>query len=285
MTTRILIILLMNLSLLWGQDTYLKIQWDPNPEPDVIWYYIYRDAGANIFVLLDSVRHPTTVYYDYTVETSQQYSYKIQAKNASGQVSGFSEVKWGIIQPTPMQITVISGDSLRIEWTTPQPYQTQLVYDTQYPPEQYTPLQSDPVTNHSVLLTNLQTEIPYYISGLALDAQGNVVATQDTSFFIKGDSVIVPVDSLPETPIIAFPNPVRQEHGGVYFDGIEAGMTVFVFNLVGEMIWSSKGTDNKRLFWNVRTTSGEMISSGIYIYVVKDKNEKKRASGKIVVLR
>ncbi len=284
MRYRVLFILSLFTTLLWGQGDYLKLEWDPNPQPDVTWYYIYRDNGIDVFVLIDSVRHPTSVYYDYNVEPGIRYVYKIQAKNTAGLFSGFSESRTGMIDPVALSISA-SGDSVQIEWTTPQPYQTQLVYDTQYPPQTYTPLQSSSDTLHRVILTGLQTGVPYFLSGLAPDGQGNLIATGDTSFILESDSVIVPFDSIPELPIVAYPNPVRQEHSGVYFDGVKDGVSIYIFNLVGELIWKGTATNTNRLFWDVKTNTGGTVSSGIYVYVVKDRADKKQASGKIVVLR
>ncbi len=284
MLYRVLFILSLSISLLSGQGTYLKIQWDPNPQPDVTWYYIYRDMGADVFVPIDSVRHPTTIYYDHTIEPGVRYFYKIQAKNAAGLYSDFSEVRSGLIEPVSLSISA-SRDSVQVEWTTAEAYQTQLVYDTQYPPQQYTPLQSTPTTTHRVILANLQTGVPYYVSGLALDGQGNLIATQDTSFILESDSVIVPLDSIPDLSIVAYPNPVRQEHSGVYFDGVKAGLSIYIFNLVGELVWKANVSNTNRIFWDVKTNAGRTVSSGIYVYVVKDQGDKKKASGKIVVLR
>ncbi|RMF56408.1 MAG: T9SS C-terminal target domain-containing protein [Calditrichaeota bacterium] len=272
-------------AIVMAQNDYFKLQWDPNPEPDVTWYYIYRDDGSNVFVLIDSVRHPTTTYLDNSVQPSQQYSYKIQAKNASGLFSAFSDVVSGIIQPVPMNINLTGSDSLIITWDTPQPTRTQLVYDTQYPPQQYTPLQSELVTTHQVILNNITLGVAYYISGLGFDAQGNLIATQDTSFLIEEDSTITPVEPPEEvTKIIAYPNPVKVADGGLFFDGLPLNSSISIYNLGGEKIWETEATAN-RIYWDLSATGWNHINNGVYIYIVKDDKGKKIASGKVVILR
>jgi len=37
--------------------------------------------------------------------------------------------------------------------------------------------------------------------------------------------------------------------------------------------------------WNLKNNAGKNVNAGLYIYYIKDKNDKKLASGKLVIVR
>ncbi|RMH84599.1 MAG: T9SS C-terminal target domain-containing protein [Calditrichaeota bacterium] len=266
---------------IFAGDLYLKLTWDVDPQEPVLVYYIHRGVTEQVTVLIDSVFHPTGEYYDYNISGGLRYYYRLQAKNVFGLTSGLSEARWGMIRPTAITLSPVGDHSVEIRWNTQDAYQTQVVYGTGYPPDRYSPLQTELTTDHRVVLRNLQGQTRYHIIGLAIDPLGNVVATQDTVFRTGGES------GAPESRrnIVVYPNPFRGAQEAVYFFNVEAGDRVYVWNLIGEEIWKSAPAAGDRIRWDVKNSSAGPIRSGVYVFMIRNSEGRKVAYGKLVILR
>ncbi len=281
MLKRIALIFILNTAFLLGQAPYLKLQWNENPEPDMLLYYIHRGLDENNLSLLDSVSHPGHVYYDSSIVEGIRYFYKLQAKSTAGLTSDQSEARWGRIDPTQIEIAMINDYSVRITWSTSQSYQTRLVYGKNFPPDQYSDLKTSAVTDHEVVLEDLDGQTTYYVSGLAIDPAGNVVATQDTSFTTAGEPPVEPGDE--GANIVAYPNPHLKTDQGIIFEGLSSGNEIAVYNLMGEVVWRSGPVSEEKIIWDVHNEN--QANSGVYVYIIKNRDDKKIASGKVVVIR
>lgn len=81
-------------------DTGVSLTWNPNPDPSVIMYHVYRreaDADVPLAALAD-VDAPTTVYFDGTAVPGLTYLYGVHALNSVG-VSGFAYAIAGYQSP------------------------------------------------------------------------------------------------------------------------------------------------------------------------------------------
>ncbi len=64
------------------------LKWQPNAERDFLHYRLLRQLGDGEFEsIVDHVGQHTAVYTDMDVSPGETYAYKVQAINASGQVS------------------------------------------------------------------------------------------------------------------------------------------------------------------------------------------------------
>jgi hypothetical protein len=72
-------------------DTGVTLTWNPNPDPSVFMYHVYRrQADADVpLVALADVDAPTTVYFDDTATAGITYLYGVRALNSVG-VGGFA---------------------------------------------------------------------------------------------------------------------------------------------------------------------------------------------------
>ena len=218
-----------------AQETYLKLAWQENFEPNVVRYIIYRGEVGSEPVAIDSVVHPNTAYYDYQVEAGQTYIYQIAARNSGGLLSERSLAVNGRIEQADISLEPEGLFGAKISWTTDVLAQSQVVYGTSYPLNQYSEVRQEFSTNHEVLIDFLNPQTTYYFSCLAYDADGNLIASQDSSFVFNADG-----EAATES-VIAYPNPFKgRDHQQVYFDGllpevdeslVEVGLTSFWYNL------------------------------------------------------
>lgn len=266
-----------------AQTPHLKIAWDPNNDGNVTAYNILRGVSPDNLQLIETVNHPTDVFDDFTVSPNRRYYYSVQAVNGFGLTSSESPAKWGeIITVNDLTIAEVDTYDVNISWTSEAPYQTQLIYGSSYPLENYSPLQTDLTTQHQVLLQGLNGQTTFYFSALSIDPQGNVIASTDTSFTTAGVATQIEDE---ERLVIAYPNPYKGVQNGMFFDGLEPGDKVMVYNLGGGKIWESDAAPQRRMRWEVNTQQSEPVGSGVYVYIVKNEQGKKVASGKVVIVR
>ena len=76
----------------------VTLQWNTNPESDVVYYKIYRDEiqwfTPSLANLVAEVDHPGNLYVDEGRINGQTIYYRVSAMDAAGNESGFSEERW-----------------------------------------------------------------------------------------------------------------------------------------------------------------------------------------------
>ena len=96
--------------------------------------------------------------------------------------------------------------------------------------------------------------------------------------------------------IYVYPNPFKPYDGkqdtgipydgsansGIIFDQLTEDCFIKIFNLAGELVRELSGTG--KITWDAKNSSGKEVASGVYIYLVTDK-EGRKATGKVVVVR
>jgi len=89
-------------------------------------------------------------------------------------------------------------------------------------------------------------------------------------------------DAAPLSKVEAFPNPLFLRDGGgrVYFRGLPLDATLHIYNVAGEEVRSLKNSD----FWDGRNSKGELVASGVYLFLVANSNGE-RFTGKLAVIR
>lgn len=107
-TSKIVIILLMVVSSVWAQTDSLNISWDPNPEPDMKEYRLYRSMNSTSdFQMIQTIQHPNTHAVDKnSIDPGNYYRYKLIAVNTADNTSDFSEtvgvalpkINWSVSQ-------------------------------------------------------------------------------------------------------------------------------------------------------------------------------------------
>ncbi|HEX9975523.1 MAG TPA: glucoamylase family protein [bacterium] len=71
-----------------GADSRIDLKWEPNSEPDLLGYYVYRaPSTAGTFTKLNNIAHETHIYSDFFGENNKTYYYYITAVNVAYQES------------------------------------------------------------------------------------------------------------------------------------------------------------------------------------------------------
>jgi hypothetical protein len=83
-----------------------------------------------------------------------------------------------------------------------------------------------------------------------------------------------------------YPNPVKPDQyvDFITFTNLPAGSTIFIFNGNGNLLVTIKGeTSQNEVFWNLKTSQGQRVGSGVYIYRIVSKNFERE--GKILIIQ
>lgn len=109
-----------------GQDS-LIISWNPNPEPDMAFYKIYRSINDTTNLdSLDLVAHPSTIYVDNNnIQPGNLYAYALLAMDSAGNQSNFSDtVIIEIPNPTNLKKSLINNisNSFKLSRNYPNPF-------------------------------------------------------------------------------------------------------------------------------------------------------------------
>jgi hypothetical protein len=92
--TLILTALLFCVTALFAQTDSLVVSWDPNSEPDMLEYQLYRSVNSVInFSLIETIPHPTTLTVDRPTPPMQgnMYLFTLRAVDDALNMSGFSD--------------------------------------------------------------------------------------------------------------------------------------------------------------------------------------------------
>jgi len=87
--------------------------------------------------------------------------------------------------------------------------------------------------------------------------------------------------------IRVYPNPFKPHKGHleISFDHLTARATIKIYDIAGELVRTIEETDGDGLAtWDARNEKGKEIASGVYIYLVTDK-EGHNTTGKLAIIR
>jgi len=95
------------------------------------------------------------------------------------------------------------------------------------------------------------------------------------------------INEYPEEPIIAYPNPYKMsgEGKGIKFTNLPPNSTVQIYTLSGENVISLSTMAGTRVVWEGRNSKGKEVGTGIYYYVILNKNSKEIVKGKVFIVK
>jgi len=128
-----------------------------------------------------------------------------------------------------------------------------------------------PMVGAGTLVVNPHDSSLYYNSGIG-------------TWRLSKDSIFQPPSSLINVRV--YPNPYNPKVGTVKLDSIPINCVISIFNVSGDLINTINEVDFGNLGyveWDGRNKTGQMVSRGIYIFVVQDTNGNKK-TGKIAVV-
>jgi len=153
-----------------------------------------------------------------------------------------------------------------------------------------------PLNETSLKIYTLKGGIWEEVPGSIVDPVANTVSVPLTHFSIY---ILMgqPAAASDLNDVRVYPNPFKPYdgtpetgkpydgslHSGIIFDNLTEGATIKIFNLAGELVYEESGITGK-VQWNAKNEKGKEVASGVYIYLVTDKDGRK-ATGKVVIVR
>lgn len=86
--------------------------------------------------------------------------------------------------------------------------------------------------------------------------------------------------------MLVYPNPYRGQaaQNDLMFANLPQGCEIFIFNASGQFLQRLEETSGTGgVAWDLRTRAGDLIGSGVYIYLARFNGEEKK--GKFMVIR
>ncbi len=114
------------------------------------------------------------------------------------------------------------------------------------------------------------------------DSVRNCVSAQVNAFSVF--ALIGETYSADFSQLMVFPNPFKPMVDKVVnFSGLSDSTTINIYNLTGELAWEKQGIVGGSVTWDGKNNDDEPVSSGTYIYVIRDANGNKK-TGKVAVI-
>jgi hypothetical protein len=128
--------------------------------------------------------------------------------------------------------------------------------------------------------------------GSRVDRENNVVVTGEVphfSVFGLMGSAVYDLSDAHAYPVPWKPNDGKDETGteqdGITFTNLSAEGAIKIYTISGELVreYDYKPADGGKWTWDVETSRGEKVFSGVYIYYIK--NEKEQKKGRLIIIR
>lgn len=193
------------------------ISWDPITDPAVSEVRVYRSLTGNPtdYAYIGSVPVANTQYADIDLDEGQQYYYCLKSANILGGESGYSASVSGLTlndanskleqdRCRVVNITKLDETSCRVEWSTLNRSVGKVIYwSVESGGVNETPVTTDPDTDHSVVLSNLDPDRVYMLRAASYDDYGNLTRSMidyyssngqvtDVAFVASTSEVTVP---------------------------------------------------------------------------------------------
>jgi lysophospholipase L1-like esterase len=282
-----------------GADRSVALSWNPNSEPDLGSYVLYRGETENdVLHYLTNVQWPQVHYVDYNVVNGDSYYFNIAAMDLTGNTSGRSAVKMAVprdnsIPSPPRNLTAfIEFGKVLLSWE--QNLETDLMKYNIYrstEPFQSTEMaenigrviQPDTVYYDSVLAENTN----YFFGVSAVDSSGNESGISNIVTVVVLDVSLENGMQGTTSELVLAPNPFNSEISFIYNLKSDAHVRINIFDILGRNVYSIVDEEQKHGWhketWNGENNFGKPVSAGIYLYSVNFAQEA--VLGKIIHLK
>src|SRR5262249_28993600 len=99
----------------------------------------------------------------------------------------------------------------------------------------------------------------------------------------KSGSAIADVVSFDVSQAYAFPVPFKSSQASaITFDRLGSQSKIRIYTISGRLV-VSLSTDQNRLDWDLKNSSGEKVASGVYYFVIESPEGKK--NGKLIIIQ
>lgn len=171
-----------------------------------------------------------------------------------------------------------SGTIIIIDWDTRFPAQSYVSYGID-DLDNNTTRTNELKINHQHIIEDLKPGTKYQYQAAAINANDNLYLSKIYTFQTASETGEINV----------FPNPFKPnqipEHEFIYITNMPEGSSLSIYNMLGEPVYLDSDNSERIYRWKAVNKNLEPVQSGLYIYIIKDRDNKKLASGKIVIIR
>jgi hypothetical protein len=276
---------------LMAQTDSLNVLWNPNSEPDISGYRVYRSVNGGDFQYTDFIEHPQFKYVDRSEEIrpGNLLTYVVTAVNSSNLESIYSN-------PDSAGIPFINWhlDSIQAgRQTSVNLLSDFILFD---PDDDVNELLIEIVDSSSDLQVFLNTAT-WDLDMIPLVSSGTVefsLSVRDPAGFWDRQTIEMRIDTLlnvshTSSDMIVFPNPFRpaKGHDKIIFEPLPRDAAELIIATPdGDIVYNEiLNSSARRLEWPAVTNDNRPVASGFYIYIIKGIDRNKLDSGKIAVIR
>jgi hypothetical protein len=257
-----------------------RISWDANSEPDMHQYWIYRSTNPNATTKIAEVDHPDTEYIDDNINKGQIYYYRLKAVDDTLNESGFStevSAAFPLLNFPGSTVTIpISNNNLNLG---------QYVNDPDHNDSNLSwVVENNPGGFNITIGSTTATISP--VNAVSGTIQFRV--TDPDGFYDVG-SISITIDTTDTNPppstnqeIETYPMPYKLSGSSqLTFSNVPDGAKIYIYNLLGELVFKDENPDNPVYQWEVANSAGKLLAPGVYLYYIKAGS--KTSSGKLVI--
>jgi hypothetical protein len=272
-----------------AQTTKWRLVWkDINNTADINinHYNIYRNTKNTISIVnTEPIGQSTeTNFVDTTVQPGIEYYYWVTSVDENGNESDTSRSASATIPNIIMEDKTFVSFSSNFTMLLDE-------YVEYFPLLEKEKLIWEILTQHDKFFLDYET-ISRKLEITAPSSEGLtekliLKVTIDPGFYDIDSTILLSSTQSQDTTIYAYPIPFNSNldgHEHIEFSGLSDGQTISIYDLLGRYVYKNSDPDIP-FKWDVLNNAGSKINSGIYIYIIKDEEENKVTSGKLIVIR
>ncbi len=250
---------------------------EPDGWDDLAEISILAPSNAFIGHYLDLFNHQLTFFSPAGFMGRETFLLRVTDR-AGGQALTVFTVEVSDKQISNLKISFFGAENnLNLDWQTRLSSIDQVQYGESTAYGNETDPDATYSTSHQQQLAGLKANTTYHFRIISESADGSITYSAD-SVFVTGREGDVNVFPLP------YQASLDTQGKGIFFTNLPVSAHIVIYNLLGEPVF--RKDDVSTLFrWPVVNNAEKPLSSGLYLYVVKDADNKKTASGKIVIVR
>ncbi len=228
------------------------------------WYLDSDNLQVTFFTPADYTGHET--YFlriaDYAgLQATVAFTVQILRDNVTG--GGASVAYFG------------SQTQVRIEWQSFTKSVDYIDFGLNQSYGRKTEADADFAWNHTALLRELEENTIYHYRIVSKNENEKLSFSPDSTFTTGSASDKVNVFPVPYCS--------AQNSAGIQFTNIPEDGQVLIYTLGGDLLYKHNYSGTYT-WWNVKNQAGKRAASGIYLYVIKNSAQKKKASGKLIII-
>jgi fibronectin type 3 domain-containing protein/lysophospholipase L1-like esterase len=280
-------------------DGHVNLSWDPNPEPDVASYLLFRgESGETSINYSTNVYWPNTMYFDNNLINGNSYYYSIAAMDKGGNMSDRSAVYLAIpkdntIPEAPKNLGVITElGQVVLQWDNNlepdlKEYDIYRSTETFHSNDEAARIGFVLTPETSFIDTVLDIFTEYFYSITAIDSSGNESGISNVVTTVTLDVNLEDVIQNINPELFLAPNPFNSKISITYNLITDTHVKISIFDMLGREVYSvvdkvqAAGWHSE--VWNGKNSNGSPVSTGIYLYHFEAN--QKLIQGKIVHLK